>query len=77
MFQWRLFSPAVRRHVAGVHKFRSVGRRGEQIFYAAAQYLWLLGVQAASCYLLAVGILKVPLDFWKIRASLTCGLVEI
>jgi hypothetical protein len=67
----------VRRHLAGVHKSRSVGRRGEQILYGTAKYLWLLGVQVASCYLLAAGILMVLLDFWKIRASHTCGLVEI
>jgi hypothetical protein len=67
----------MRRHVAGVYKSRSVGRRGEQILYAAAQYLWLLSAQVASCYPLVAGILKVPLEFWRIRASFTCGLVEI
>jgi len=77
MFQWRLFSRAVRRHVAGVHKSRSVGRRGEQILYAAARYWWLLSIQVASCYLLAAEILKMLPDFWKVRASVTCGLVEI
>ena len=67
----------MRRHLPGVHKPRSVGRRGEQILYRAAQCLWLLSRQVASCYLSAAGILKVPLDFWKIRASLKRGLVEI
>jgi len=63
MFQWRSFSPAVRRHVAGLHKSWSVGRRGEQILYAVAQYLWLLSVQIVSCYLPVAVILKVLLDF--------------
>ena len=63
MFHWRLITPAVRSHVAGIYKSRSIGCCGEQILYAAAQYLWLLSVQVASCYLLAAGILKVVLEF--------------